>query len=87
MIGHVSDRRRPLTDDELERLARAIDPAARPVGSEPLLGGLESGTYAVDLATSEGTRSVVVQRYERGDASGPQAARKVWEISPAQTGS
>jgi aminoglycoside phosphotransferase (APT) family kinase protein len=74
----VSDRRRPLTADELDRLARAIDPLARPLRSAPLLGGLESGTYVVDLATSDGTRSVVVQRYEGEDGGGPRAARNVW---------
>ena len=74
------DRRRALTGLELVRLARAIDPDARPIGSEPLLGGLDWGTYAIDLETPSGRRSLVVRRHDGPADRAGDVARRLWTV-------
>lgn len=79
----MPDRRRPLTSEELVRLAQAIDPAARVVGSVPLLGGLDWGTYRIDLQTLSGRPSYVVRRFD-GEGDRPAAsARRLWTVLSA----
>jgi hypothetical protein len=46
-VAMTDDRRRPLRDEELARIAYAIDPRA--TRSAPILGGLDAATYALDL--------------------------------------
>jgi aminoglycoside phosphotransferase (APT) family kinase protein len=70
----ADDRRRPLRDEELARIARAIDPRARATYSAPLLGGLDAATYALDLDVAGEPRELVI-RIER-DAEG---LRRYWK--------
>lgn len=72
------DRRRPLTDVEVGSVVRLIDPNARAVQSEPLLGGLDWGTYKIEVEGPSGSRSYVVRRFD-GEGDRPVAsARRLW---------
>ena len=72
------DRRRPLTAEELRRLAAALGPAARIVRSEPLLGGLDWGTYALEVEAREGIRSLVVRRFDGSGERPARSADRLW---------
>src|SRR2546430_16708207 len=58
-VAMTDDRRRQLREDELARIASAIDPRARAVQSAPLLGGLDAATYALDLDVAVERRQLV----------------------------
>src|SRR2546426_8657284 len=60
-VAMADDRRRPLREEELTRIARAIDPRARATHSAPLLGGLDAATYALDLDVAGERRELVVR--------------------------
>ena len=77
-MGVDLDRRRPLTEAELDRIARAIDPYARVSSSSPLLGGLDWGTYGLELDTSIGRRSVVLRRHDGSGERPAAAAKRLW---------
>ena len=74
----ADDRRRPLRDDELARIAKAIDPRARAVHSAVLLGGLDAGTYAVDLDVAGERRELIVRVYTFAQQRDGSAARRYW---------
>lgn len=71
----MQDRRRPLTPGELARIAQALDPEARPAGSQPLLGGLDWGTYRIDLEAPLGPVSYVLRRHD-GTGDRPLSSAK-----------
>src|SRR5438552_12325734 len=73
-----ADRRRPLTESELDRVARGVDPQARVMSSSPLLGGLDWGTYALELDTSAGRRSLVLRRHDGSGERPAAAAKRLW---------
>ena len=72
------DRRRPLREDELARIARAIDPRARAVQSAPLLGGLDAATYALDLDVAGERRELVARIFTLPVHRDGAAARRYW---------
>ena len=74
----ADDRRRPLRDDELARIARAIDPRARALHSAALLGGLDAGTYAVDLDVAGERRELIVRVYTFPKQRDGSSARRYW---------
>ena len=75
----ADDRRRPLRDDELARIARAIDPRARATRSAPILGGLDAATYALDLDVAGQRRELVVRIFTMDDQRDGEAARRYWK--------
>jgi len=74
----TDDRRRSLRDEELARIARAIDPRARAVHSAPLLGGLDAATYALDLDIAGERRELVVRIFTLDVHRDGAAARRYW---------
>jgi len=82
----MPDRRRSLTGEELSRLAQAIDPAARAIESEPLLGGLDWGTYGIEIERPGGRAWYVVRRFD-GEGDRPAvSARRLWTVLNALRG-
>jgi len=75
----ADDRRRPLRDEELARIARAIDPRARATHSAPLLGGLDAATYALDLDVAGERRELVVRVFTMPEHRDGAAARRYWD--------
>jgi aminoglycoside phosphotransferase (APT) family kinase protein len=60
----AAERRRALSATELESLRTALDPEAELVGSRPLVGGVDTATYALRLrraAAPAGERKVVLR--------------------------
>ena len=74
----ADDRRRPLRDEELARIARAIDPRARATHSAPILGGLDAATYALDLDIAGERRELVVRIFTLPEHRDGAAARLYW---------
>jgi aminoglycoside phosphotransferase (APT) family kinase protein len=74
----ADDRRRPLRDEELARIAHAIDPRARATHSAPLLGGLDAATYALDLDIAGARRELVVRLFTFAQHRDGAAARRYW---------
>ena len=74
----TDDRRRPLRDEELARIARAIDPNARATHSAPILGGLDAATYALDLDIAGERRELVVRIFTLEVHRDGAAARRYW---------
>ena len=74
----TDDRRRPLRDDELARIARAIDPRARATHSAPILGGLDAATYALDLDIGGERRELVARVFTLPVHGDGGAARRYW---------
>jgi hypothetical protein len=64
-------RRRELTGEELRRLRDALAPDATAVSAEPLLGGVDTATYALHLSGRGGATEYVVRvfRDQEGDPS------------------
>jgi aminoglycoside phosphotransferase (APT) family kinase protein len=75
----ADDRRRPLRDDELARIAHAIDPRARATYSAPRLGGLDSATYALDLDIAGERRELVARIFTLPEHKDGAAARLYWK--------
>lgn len=75
----TDDRRRPLRDDELARIASAIDPRARLAYCAPILGGLDAATYALDLAVAGERRELVVRIHTLANERDGDAARRYWK--------
>lgn len=84
----MDERRRALTENELARLRQALDPAARSLRATPLLGGLDTGTYALELTDADGdVRRLVLRRYDSPDGEEVAAqARRHWAILQALRG-
>jgi aminoglycoside phosphotransferase (APT) family kinase protein len=61
-ISTAERRRRPLSDEQLDRLREAIEPGATAVSARPLLGGVDTATYALRL-DGDHARDVVVRVY------------------------
>ena len=77
------DRRRPLREDELARIARAIDPRARTTRSAPILGGVDAATYALDLDVAGDRRELVVRIFTLPEHRDGNAARRYWKAITA----
>jgi len=75
----ADDRRRPLRDEELARIARAIDPRARAVYATPLLGGVDAATYALDVDVAGERRELVVRLFTLPEHRDGAAARRYWD--------
>ena len=75
----ADDRRRPLRDEELARIARAIDPRARATHSAPILGGLDAATYALDLDIAGERRELVARIFTLPEHRDGAAARRYWK--------
>jgi len=63
----VAERRRAFTPTELERVRAALDPDATVVDVRPLMGGVDTATYAIRL----GQRDAILRVYRgwKGDVS------------------
>ena len=77
------DRRRPLREDELARIAGAIDPRARAMRSAPILGGLDAATYALDLDVAGNRRDLVIRLFTLPEHRDGNAARRYWKAIDA----
>src|SRR6266850_1495958 len=77
-VAMIDDRRRPLREDELARIARAIDPRARCLQSAPLLGGLDAATYALDLDVAGERRELVARIFTFSRQRDGASARRYW---------
>ena len=77
------DRRRPLREDELARIARAIDPRTRATRSAPILGGVDAATYALDLDVAGDRRELVVRIFTLPEHRDGAAARRYWNAITA----
>jgi aminoglycoside phosphotransferase (APT) family kinase protein len=75
----ADDRRRPLRDEELARIAHAIDPRARATYSAPLLGGIDAATYGLDLDVAGERRELVVRVFTLPEHRDGAAARRYWD--------
>jgi aminoglycoside phosphotransferase (APT) family kinase protein len=67
----IARRRRPLTNEELERLRQRLDPRAERATAEPLVGGLDTASYRLTLSASGASQDFVVRiyrEYPRGSA-------------------
>src|SRR2546426_6563814 len=78
VVRMTDERRRPLRDEELARIATAIDPRARAVRCVPILGGLDAATHAVDLDVAGERRELVVRIHTLEEHRDGQAARRYW---------
>jgi aminoglycoside phosphotransferase (APT) family kinase protein len=67
-------RRLPLTRDQLDRLRGALDPRATDARARPLVGGIDTATYALRLDREEGSHEVVVRVYRDWDGEGDPGA-------------
>ncbi len=77
-VAMTDDRRRPLRDEELARIATAIDPRARATHSAPLLGGLDAATYALDVDIAGERRELVVRVFTFPRQRDGASARRYW---------
>ena len=75
----ADDRRRPLRDEEVARIAHAIDPRARAIRIMPILGGLDAATYALDLDVAGETRELVVRICTLPEQRDGVMARRYWD--------
>ncbi len=66
-------RRRPLTREQLARLRDVLEPGATEVSARPLLGGIDTATYALRLGSKDRAREVVVRVYRDWDGEGDAA--------------
>jgi len=74
-VSTAERRRRPLTTEQLERLREAIEPGATDVSARPLLGGVDTATYALRLDRHGVEREVVVRIYQEWESDPAVAAR------------
>ncbi len=74
-ISTAERRRRPLSREQLARLRDALDPDATDVSARPLLGGVDTATYALRLAREGAEREVVVRVYQDWETDPVAAAR------------
>jgi aminoglycoside phosphotransferase (APT) family kinase protein len=75
-------RRSELSRENQERLASAIDPGTRVIGCAPIVGGLGSRAYALDLVDTRGVlRQYIVKLYSRARlGEHPDAAQREADI-------
>jgi aminoglycoside phosphotransferase (APT) family kinase protein len=75
VVSTAERRRRPLSREQLARLRDALDPEATEVSARPLLGGVDTATYALRLAREGRDREVVVRIYQDWETDPVVAAR------------
>ncbi|HEY6202050.1 MAG TPA: phosphotransferase [Candidatus Limnocylindria bacterium] len=73
-VSTAERRHRPLSAEQLERLREAIEPGATDVSARPLLGGVDTATYALRLERGGEARDVVVRVYRNWDGEQDAAA-------------
>ncbi len=76
-------RRRPLTREQLDRLRDALEPSATEVSARPLLGGVDTATYALRLRRDGSEREVVVRVYQEWQKDAVAAARDEYAVLTA----
>ncbi|MEO8633252.1 MAG: phosphotransferase [Chloroflexota bacterium] len=76
-------RRRPLTREQLDRLRDALEPGATEVSARPLLGGVDTATYALRLGRDSLHREVVVRVYQEWETDAVAAARAEYAVLSA----
>ena len=76
-------RRRPLTREQLDGLRDALEPGATDVSARPLLGGVDTATYALRLGRDGGEREVVVRVYQEWEKDPVAAARDEYAVLTA----
>ena len=76
-------RRRPLTRGQLDRLRDALEQGATEVSARPLLGGVDTATYALRLGRDGGEREVVVRVYQEWEKDPVAAARDEYAVLTA----
>ena len=76
-------RRRPLSDDELDRLRRRLDPQAESATADPLIGGLDTATYRLRLRKHDASRELVVRIYREYEHDSAEAARREFAVLTA----
>jgi len=62
----AAERRRPLTAGEIARLVRALGRDVVGLDATPLLGGLDTATYRLDVRLADGTSQCLVLHQYRG---------------------
>jgi aminoglycoside phosphotransferase (APT) family kinase protein len=82
-ISTAERRRRPLSREQLDRLREAIEPSATAVSARPLLGGVDTGTYALRLGRDGIEREVVVRVYQEWETDPVAAARAEYAVLSA----
>jgi aminoglycoside phosphotransferase (APT) family kinase protein len=73
-VSTAERRRRPLSAEQLDRLREAIEPGATDVSARPLVGGVDTATYALRLERGGESRDVVVRVYRNWDGEQDAAA-------------
>jgi aminoglycoside phosphotransferase (APT) family kinase protein len=82
-ISTAERRRRPLSREQLDRLREAIEPSATGVSARPLLGGVDTATYALRLGRDGIEREVVVRVYQEWETDPGAAARAEYAVLTA----
>ena len=75
VVSTAERRRRPLSSEQLARLRDALDGEATEVSARPLLGGVDTATYALRLVRDGREREVVVRVYQEWETDPVVAAR------------
>jgi aminoglycoside phosphotransferase (APT) family kinase protein len=76
-------RRRPLSDDELERLRRRLDPQADGATADPLIGGLDTATYRLRLRNGGASQDFTVRIYREYEHDSAAAAQREFAVLTA----
>lgn len=69
-VSIAERRRQPLSSVQVARLRAALDPRATRASIRPLLGGVDTATYALRLEHDDHARDVVVRVYRDWDGEG-----------------
>jgi len=76
-------RRRPLSSEQLARLRDALDPLATNVTARPLLGGIDTATYALRLVRDGTAHERVVRVYRDWEGDAGAAAQRLHDVLAA----
>lgn len=85
LASRAERRRRPLSDEQIDRLRAAVDPRATGASARPLVGGIDTATYALRLERDGQAREVVVRVYRGWDGAddASTAARRMYGVLAA----
>jgi len=83
LVSTAERRRRPLSREKLARLRDALEPDATAVSARPLVGGVDTATYAVRLARGRKVREVVVRVYRDWEGDAAAAAQREFAVLSA----
>ncbi len=73
-------RRQPLSSEHLARLRDALDPLATGVTARPLMGGIDTATYALRLERRGATRELVVRVYRDWEGDAGAAVQRLHHV-------